>query len=349
MVTENIGAGVRLTGRKAASFLLQPVFVPESPLASFRVMRNVTYKEKMYTLNKPGFILQANTGCGWNASGSMTLEPKDIHVGRMKVNIEQCTEEFLGSVLEDTVLGSELDIEKLDSRPDGQKILSGIRKHISDAITDNIYRLAWLNGYDNEGGIATPSQYSDTLKSAADNHVLRGILQLADYYEGLPNGTTKLSTTYSGSTLTTTEVIALLQGLYEGQPIELRNIPDRLKTFKVTTEVYYRYQEYLEDFGTEQANRIVVNGVPVLSYRGIMLERHDIVDQELSNVSQFNITDPIWAGLTVQGNMVLATDILSNENQFRVWFDEQDELWKYKAKFKIGMGIAHPELLVYAK
>lgn len=349
MPTTNLGNGVELTGRKAAAFMLEPVFVPESPLSSFALMPDVKYTKKMYTLRKPGFILQQNTGCGWNASGTMTLEPETLHVGRLKSNIEQCTDEFFGSILEETVPGSGLDIEQMNSTPDGRTIMAGLRKHIADATTDNIYRLAWMNAYSNDGNTTVPTRYNTILKSVADDHVLRGILQLADYYEGLPNGTTKLSTTYSGSALTTTEVEALLKGLYENQPIELRNIPDNLKTFKVTTEVYYRWQEYLEAKGTEESHRIQVNGMPFLTYRGIIMERQDIVEQELEDADQFNISDVHWAALTVQGNFVLGTDVNSLDNQVRVWFDEQDELWKYRTKFKMGMGIAHPELLIYAK
>lgn len=353
MPTVNINAfqPIELTGKEAGQLLLDPLFVPESPLSTFSVMRNVKTNTKIWTLRSPGKILQANTGCGWNASGTLNLDPENMWVGRVKANIEQCTDEFFGTIWEEAT-GSEIDVENLDSTEAGRQLLNAMVAMIGYAVQDNMYRLAWMNDYDNEGSATTPAFYENTLHEVSDDTTnVRGILQLLDYYNSVGK-TTKLSTTYSGSSLTATEAAEMLQALYVQSGIELKNVPNNRKVFKVTRSVYDAYQEHLEDTGTEQADTRLINGVEFLTYRGIPIESHDILDQDLALASGsggFAITDPHVGILTTMGNFALGTDISGNDTTVEIWFDRQDEVWKYKAKFRMGVGIAAPKMAIYAK
>jgi hypothetical protein len=49
--------------------------------------------------------------------------------------------------------------------------------------------------------------------------------------------------------------------------------------------------------------------------------------------------------LTTPRNLVLATDTLDTEAQFRMWFDDKDEMLRIKARWKMGFNIVHPSLL----
>jgi len=50
--------------------------------------------------------------------------------------------------------------------------------------------------------------------------------------------------------------------------------------------------------------------------------------------------------LSTTSNMVFGTDLLNDSEDFKIFYSEDDDIVKFRAKFKMGVQVAFPEFIV---
>ena len=50
---------------------------------------------------------------------------------------------------------------------------------------------------------------------------------------------------------------------------------------------------------------------------------------------------------SVWDNLIYATDMMGDAEEYRVWFSDDDDLHKIKVKFGIGVSTLYPDAVIY--
>lgn len=342
MVFNVNGEGFSFSSAETRELLLQPLVTGPNVLSDFfKVYPNVKREKTLHHLKKLEKILQANTGCGFNASGTQNIVPRTITVNRLKAENEQCSDEFWDTIYEE-ILGNGIDINKLDATAQGQAVLNAMTTMIRLAIMNDKYLLAFLGEYDNEGASTTPSWYGSKgtgILQKIEDAVAIGDVTLVD--DG--------GSDYSGAAMTTDHSQEMLRGCYENASEALRAIDPSQKRFYVTSDVYDYNIRYHEALGTEIAHVMLREGFMAPTYRGIPIIRMPHLQAELAASGQFNITSPHRVIYTVHQNLAIATDINDDQQSYETWYDIDTEMHRQRAKFKMGADYTYNELIVYSR
>lgn len=335
--------GIQLTSQETAELLLQPVFTGPGILTDFfRTYTNVKQEKTLHHLKRFEKILQANTGCGFSASGTQNIVPRVITVGRLKAEVEQCTDEFFDTIYED-ILGNGIDINKLDATAQGTQVLNAMLRMVQLAKMNDSWLLAMLGEYDNEGATSIPSWYTGKnvtgILQKVEDAVAAGDVTLVD--DG--------GSDYSGSAMTTDHSQEMLRGCWENAPEPLRNIEPGMKRFYVTDDVYDFNIRYHEALGTEIAHVMLRDGFSAPTFRGIPILRMPHIQSELAASGQWNLTSPHRVIYTVHQNLAIATDISDENSSYENWYDIDSEMHRQRSKFKLGSDYTYNELIVMSR
>ena len=144
----------------------------------------------------------------------------------------------------------------------------------------------------------------------------------------------------------------LVKSLWSKQPVLMKAFAKLDKAFYVSQEIATGLEDYYLSVGLNAAGyNILMNGIPTLSYKGIPV----LVEPIWTPIfTEINGGDPAYlAVLTLRGNFVFATDKNYGEGPdghtaFVVWYDWNEDTWKYKIYMRAGTQIALPEFIVYA-
>ena len=70
-------------------------------------------------------------------------------------------------------------------------------------------------------------------------------------------------------------------------------------------------------------------------------------DSRVTLVAVYGIGDSYIVAAPAEA-LVWATDIENSENRYRLWFDEKDEMFRFRALFRAGTALRYPALVAYA-
>ena len=143
----------------------------------------------------------------------------------------------------------------------------------------------------------------------------------------------------------------MLLAIYKGADVVLRNLPDNEKIFLVSDSVYQNYQEYLETMGTEKSHTVLVEGVTMLSYRGIALSNlqwDEHLETDFPHNTSENPGYPHRIIYTHIYNLVLGIDSMNQYNGMREWFNEDEEENRFRMKLVMGVQYVHNKLTAIA-
>src|SRR5690606_26856109 len=143
-----------------------------------------------------------------------------------------------------------------------------------------------------------------------------------------------------------------LKDAYDKQSSLMKIMPDSGKAFYVNRAIAQGYWRYLKSLGIEAENTIGVyqQGLPALKFEGIPIYVEDVWDEVLRVMNGGTSAHMII--LTLRGNWLFGTNKnygggAELDQALRVWFDEDDEVWKYKMHLVAGTDLASPEHTVF--
>lgn len=144
------------------------------------------------------------------------------------------------------------------------------------------------------------------------------------------------------------ESLTILQSLYEGCDMVLKQIPASEKVFLTTRKVYENYMTYLETLSTVVANSKLENGQTMLLYRGIPVLPLDWdfhLEADFPHATAELPYSPHRTILTQTGNLVLGLDTLSQYNEIAMWYNADAEENRFRAKLNMGVNFVHNKLM----
>lgn len=326
MPTLERALNIRLEGTEANTLFFEPVYMEKDLLSSFRVMPNVTSKRKMAFVGALEKIVKRYSGCGFQPKGNTSIYERWIEVDHAEVAIAQCWDEFKDTVYEELQNRGVRFADLTDTL-----LFEILQTRVIEAIKNDIMRLAFFG---NRASANSAYDVTDGLWT-----VLIPAFVAAS--------TTPYVNADSGNALVSGDGKALLKEVYNAQTLQLKGLPNAGKKFLVSNDVYEQYVSDIEsggggDFGLMK----MIDGISTPTFRGIpvenMLTWNQITSVDLSQTQRHQVL------LTDPRNLVLATDTVGQENTLRVWYNEDEEEVRIKARFKTGFNVVHPSLMVSA-
>ena len=313
---------VNYKGIEANELFFVPIFTDIMQLGDFTIMPDVVYKRKMQFVNTLEKIVQKNTGCGFTPSGDFGISEREVDVDEIKVNIEQCYDEF-----KNTVLQEKLKKGNMKFNMTGTEIFKYLIQKVKDATMLDYMRLFWFG---DKTSVDPAYNVTDGIWSV---HIPALVAATAIPY----------TNTASGAPLNPGDGENYLRTVYDAAPLPLKGLPTTEKVFLVSGSVYEQYREDLENSGGGDAGRqLVIDGAQVLSFRGIAVKPqwnwdvYTAADLSLPDYHQILYTSP--------KNLIFATDLFSTMSQVGVFYDELEEKTYVKVNGKMGTNYVHPSL-----
>lgn len=135
---------------------------------------------------------------------------------------------------------------------------------------------------------------------------------------------------------------SLLEQMIDAMPPEMLELNP---VFNVTRQLYRNLLKTWKALGTETANDIQFNGIRVPSYEGIPILMRP--DWDLWN-SALNQGKPWRAILTPQKNLLFATDGSADSELIETWYNQDEQMRRYRVQYKAQTAYLHSELIVLA-
>lgn len=291
---------------------------------------NTKSKANIYIPNRVAEVLRANTGCGFSAVGNTTMTDKTVTPCRVKLNIEQCIDQFW-----DTAFENELRAGSDAHNPQGTIVERVFLQTITNAFAYDVPTLAWFGDADD----------ADSFYGICDG-----------FWRLFLNATTSLgysinmdSTAFESSDAYATDgALGILRQMDANMPNTLRAMGDRVKIYTTGTTVRNLLTTY-ENVGTDSGLARLENGPRSVSFRGYeIIERPDWDEALASANNPFGSTDLIGSNAilwTIPENLIVGSDIKSLPNVM-TWYDMKDEKLYAKANYYQGMNYVHDELIM---
>jgi len=291
-----------------ADELLTKSMLEGTTLDHISIMPNVKYKDSLTYLETTVAFQDASV-CGFNPNGTDTLSQRTIEVAPIKVNKEYCPKD-----LRKTALNHELLFEAGRERmPFEEKFMDGNIKAINAELEKEI----WQNG---ASALFPGFLYQVT---AGDASV----------------GVVDASLDSSGNGYTAIDVI---DAAYSNIPNKVFSRGEVAIFVSMTT-----FRNYVKEMNaTCCANRQIIDaGSDSILYLGDSRVRI-IPVAGLENATDAN-SKAALAMATWAKNLVYGTDVKGSENTFRLWFSDDDDVFKFKVLFNAGTAVAFPDEVVY--
>jgi len=315
------------SGANLNEIFYEPVFRSDDLMQNYRVIPNVKHKMNVYTSAALTKIVQPYTACS-STSGStqFNIDDKVITAGRCRVALEQCTDEFFGTYIEE-MYRSGVDVMNLE----GTQLADAIVNRAVKGIGQDVVRLAW------GGDSATPNYtaFDGWMKlMGADATVLAARTEYAGV-EAAP---------------TAADAIGLLRTMYDTAPANLQQVPASDKKMFVTPKIFNAYLANLEGSSADLAIVNTVDGYTRVSFRGVQVVPMYEWDTILADTNPalfleagVNLTN--GACYCAVENLILGSDVTDPEGSFKVFYDDLEEKMFFRGYFKLGVQFLYSSLV----
>ena len=320
VATSNIGAAY--SGAQFSELFLEPIF-RDSDIFQFRVIPNVKHKMNLYTADALSCIVAKYTGCGGDESGTFAVNDKVIEAGRLRVAVSECQDAFFGTYIEESFKNG-VNVFDLTGTALMDTILANVRQSIGNDIT----KLAWWGDTAEAGASAACYNPTDGWWK----------LLIAD---ATVDGN-KVTIPNSGA-FTTGDAITALRSLWTQAPAALQAVENRDKGIYVSREIYDDYLTSLENLGNAEGWSTLVDGRPVVYFRGV--EVHPMYSWTTA-ATQVGTADDVRAVYTAKDNLVVGTDTNDPSGEMKMFYDDLTEKVYVRAYFKLGFQFLHDSLVV---
>jgi hypothetical protein len=315
------------SGANLNEIFYEPVFRSDDLMRNYRVIPNVKHKMNVYTSAALTKIVQPYTACSaTSGSTQFNIDDKVITAGRCRVALEQCTDEFFGTYIEE-MYRSGVDVMNLE----GTQLADAIVNRAVKGIGQDVVRLAW-------GGDSATANYT----------AFDGWMKLM----GADATVLAARTEYAGtqSAPTAADAIGLLRKMYDTAPANLQQVPASDKKMFVTPKIFNAYLANLEGSSADLAIVNTVDGYTRVSFRGVqvvpMYEWDTILadtNPTIFEKSGVNFTN--GACYCAVENLILGSDVTDPEGSFKVFYDDLEEKMFFRGYFKLGVQFLYSSLV----
>ena len=296
-------------------------------MQNYRVIPNVKHKMNVYTSAALTKIVQPYTACSaTSGSTQFNIDDKVITAGRCRVALEQCTDEFFGTYIEE-MYRSGVDVMNLE----GTQLADAIVNRAVKGIGQDVVRLAW-------GGDSATANYT----------AFDGWMKLM----GADATVLAARTEYAGieAAPTAADAIGLLRTMYDTAPANLQQVPASDKKMFVTPKIFNAYLANLEGSSADLAIVNTVDGYTRVSFRGVQVVPMYEWDTILADTNPAlfleagaNLTN--GACYCAVENLILGSDVTDPEGSFKVFYDDLEEKMFFRGYFKLGVQFLYSSLV----
>jgi hypothetical protein len=253
--------------------------------------------------------IQSGTVCGWSATGNTTFTQRNITVGAMKIQEALCPRS-----LEQYWMQSQLTAgSTYDGVPFEQAFAEQKALRIAEALENAIWQ-----------GNAYFSGVNQLLNAASGSTVLANA------------SSTTWNPVSASVGITTSNVISIFDKVYN-------DIPQAILT-RNDLVIFCGWNNFRTLIGAFKANTgVMYNQVDLQG-----LADGDIVypGTNVRVVAVPGLTSTNRIVCTYLGNLFYGTDLLSDEENFSLWYSQDNDEVRFQAAFKAGVQFAYPDLMV---
>ena len=324
----NKGTFATYSGANLNEIFYEPVFRSDDIMRNYRVLPNVKHKMNVFTSKALTKIVQQYTACSaTSGSTQFNIDEKTITAGRMRVALEQCTDEFFGTYIEE-MYRSGVDVMNVE----GTQLADAIVDRAVKGIAQDVVRLAWGG----DGATANYNQLSGWMKLMGDDATV--LAARTEFSAAAPTAPTAA------------EALSLIRNAYDTAPAALQQVPAADKKIFVTPKTYNAYLQNLEGTSADLAITNQADGVLVVKFRGVELVPMYEWDTILADTDPamflrggVNGTEGICYCAT--DNLIIGSDVTDPEGSFKVFYDDLEEKMFFRGYFKLGVQFLYPSLV----
>jgi hypothetical protein len=324
----NKGTFATYSGANLNEIFYEPVFRSDDIMRNYRVIPNVKHKMNVFTSAALTKIVQKYTACS-AASGTtdFNIDEKTITAGRMRVALEQCTDEFFGTYIEEMYRNG-VDVMNLE----GTQLADAIVNRAVKGIAQDVVRLAWGG----DSATANYDQMSGWMKLMGDDATV--LAARTEYSAVAPTAPTAA------------ESIGILRKMYDDAPAALQQVPAADKRIYVSPKTYNAYLSNLEGTSADLAITNQQDGVLVVKFRGVelvpMYEWDTILaDTDPAMFLRGGVNGTEGACYCAVDNLIVGSDVTDPEGSFKVFYDDLEEKMFFRGYFKLGVQFLYPSLV----
>ena len=318
-------------GANLNEIFYEPVFRSEDLMRNYRVIPNVKHKMNVYTAAALTKIVEVYSNCS-TASGTnqFNIDDKVITAGRCRVALEQCTQEFFGTFIEESYRNG-ADVMNIE----GTQLADAIVDRAVRGISQDVVRLAW-GGDTGIAGVAP---------IVAAYNVFDGWMEL------MKAETVIESAAAATANPTAAEALTMITAIYDGAPAALQQVAPADKKMFVTPKVYNAYLQSLEGTGSDLALVNRVDASPRVSFRGVELVAMYEWDTILADTNPDLFQSAAGADnnqgmcYTAIENLIIGSDVTDPEGSFKVFYDDLEEKMFFRGYFKLGVQYLYSSLV----
>lgn len=310
-----------------AHLLVEPAAnVPMLTNLGFTVQEGIKTATTSYALTQPEKVTKKGKDCGdFTVTGSgATMTPRTISVDPMLIALQDCAKRYEGTIMEGAL--------KAGHANDGDLTGTVIEQIVKELLTPVVYKDALRIFFLSDKASVNPD-YNQTnglrkqLVGAVNDNDIDRVAIAANAMATDPNA-----------------AVEMLEALYFDAPQELQDIDDADKAIYVDGAIYNNYLKFLRSEKTLESSKVeLINGRKELSFQGVPLIKVGMVGQYLRQ--DFAAESPYLAIYTQPKNLVMATDLVSDMAEIKLWYDINTEYNRTRVKYRLGAGWGFDKLI----
>lgn len=316
-------------GRDLETIFFRPMLSgPNAVDLGIKVMYNMPVPTTLQFWKRGGDILQKYSTAGWNGGESASKYQKLIQLSKVKAEVGYSAEDYFNMVFEQIAARADVNLDDLS----GTELEAAETALFRDAIEESIRATMWLGDTDRSDALATFDGF------------LKRLLADSGSQENDVHGFGIADNIASSQEPDAAE--SLLKKLWN-------EAPEVLKAFKaqgnlvylVTSDIYAKYEEELDNVVLESAYLAKQNGRDGLSFRGI-----PVIDIQVSEyLKQCADMPQSFALLTDRRNLAMAVNTADFPGtEIRMWYNPDQMENRQRAVFMAGCDYLLPEMVSLA-
>ena len=326
---EKIESTKSYEGRDLETIFFRPMLSgPNAVDLGIKVMYNMPVPTTLQFWKRGGDILQKYSTAGWNGGESASKYQKLIQLSKVKAEVGYSAEDYFNMVFEQIAARADVNLDDLS----GTELEAAETALFRDAIAESIRATMWLGDTDRSGALATFDGF------------LKRLLADSGSQENDVHGFGIADNIASSQEPDAAE--SLLKKLWN-------EAPEVLKAFKaqgnlvylVTSDIYAKYEEELDNVVLESAYLAKQNGRDGLSFRGI-----PVIDIQVSEyLKQCADMPQSFALFTDRRNLAMAVNTADFPGtEIRMWYNPDQMENRQRAVFMAGCDYLLPEMVSLA-
>jgi len=325
-VANNNTVAATYGGANLNEIFYEPVFRSEDLMRNYRVIPNVKHKMNVYTAASLTKIVESYSGCSaTSGANQFNIDDKVITAGRCRVALEQCTDEFFGTFIEESYR-SGADVMNIE----GTQLADAIVNRAVKGIAQDVVRLAW--GGDVAGAVSGYTAFDGWMELMKAETVIE----------------------YAGTEAapTAADAIGLIRNVYDQAPAALQQVAAGDKKMFVTPKIFNAYLANLEGSSADLAIVNQVDGMRRVMFRGVELVAMYEWDTILTDTNPDLFKDAATGADVNNGvcycaveNLIIGSDVTDPEGSFKVFYDDLEEKMFFRGYFKLGVQYLYSSLV----